>query len=64
MPLYTLTGQIQCAERKRVVDVLNSELRFFALTNVEICPLAGSRESGISFQAVNKGQILSLAELA
>jgi len=64
MPLYTLTGQIQCTERRRVVDVLNSELRFLALTNVEICPVAGKSESGISFLAVNKGQILSLAELA
>jgi len=65
MPLYTLTGQIQCTERKRVVDVLlNAELRFFALTNVDICPLAGgSSESGIGFIAVNKRQILSLAEL-
>ena len=65
MPLYTLTGQIQCTERRRVVDVLlNSDLRFFALTNVDICPLAGKSESGINFLAVNKGQILSLAELA
>ena len=64
MPFYTLTGQIQCTERRRVVDMLNSELRFLALTNVEICPLAGSSESGINFVAVNKGQILSLAELA
>ena len=63
MPLYTLTGQIQCGERRRVVDVLNSELRFFALTNVEIRPVAGSSESGVGFIAVNKGQILSLAEL-
>ena len=63
MPLYTLTGRIQCTERKRVVDVVNSELRFFALTSVEICPLAGSSESGVSFVAVNKGQVLSLAEL-
>jgi len=62
MPLYTLTGQIQCTERRRIVDVLNSELRFFSLTNVEICPLAGSNESGVSFIAVNKGQILSLVE--
>jgi len=62
MPLYTLSGQIQCGERRRVVDVLNSELRFFALTNVEIHPLAGSSESGVGFIAVNKGQILSLAE--
>ena len=64
MPLYVLTGQMLCAERKRVVDALNSDLRFLALTNVEICPLAGSSESGISFLAVNKGQILSLIELA
>jgi len=64
MPLYTLTGQMHCSERRRVVDVLlNSELRFLALTNVEICPVAGKSESGISFLAVNKGQILSLAEL-
>jgi len=63
MPLYTLSGQMHCRERRRVVDMLNSELRFLALTNVEICPLVGSRESGISFVAVNKGQILSLAEL-
>jgi len=63
MPLYTLSGQMHCRERRRVVDMLNSELRFFALTNVEICPLAGSSESGVSFVAVNKGQILSLAEL-
>jgi len=64
MPFYTLAGQIQCTERRRVVDVLlNSDLSFFALTNVEICPLAGGSESGVSFLAVNKGQILSLAEL-
>jgi len=63
MPLYTLTGQIQCTERRRVVDMLNSELRFLALTNVEICPLAGVSESGVNFVAVNKEQVLSLAEL-
>jgi len=63
MPLYTLTGQMHCTERRRVADVLNSEQRFIALTNVEICPLAGKSESGVSFVAVNKEQILSLAEL-
>ena len=63
MPLYTLTGQMHCRKRRRVVDALNSELRFLALINVEICPLAGKRESGVSFLAVNTGQILSLAEL-
>ena len=64
MPLYTLSGQIQCGERRRVVDVLNSELRFLALTNVEICPLACSSESGVSFVAVNKGQIILSEEVA
>ncbi|GAI86242.1 unnamed protein product [marine sediment metagenome] len=43
--------------------MLNSQLRFIALTNVEICPVADKSESGVSFVAVNKGQILSLAEL-
>jgi len=62
MPLYTLAGQIRCSERTQVSDVLNSEDRFLALTDVEICPLPGSSESGVSFLAVNKGQILSLAE--
>ena len=62
MPLYTMTGQMHCTERRRVADVLNSEQRFIALTNVEICPLAGKSESGVSFVAVNKEQILSLAE--
>lgn len=63
MPLYTMTGKMHCTERRRVADVLNSEQRFIALTNVEICPLAGNSESGVSFVAVNKEQILSLAEL-
>jgi len=63
MPLYTMTGQLHCTEKRRVMDVLNSEQRFIALTNAEICPLAGSIESGVSFIAVDKRQILSLAEL-
>ena len=63
MPLYTLAGQMHCTERRRVSDVLNSELRFLALTNVDICPLAGKSESGVSFVAVNREQIVSLAEL-
>ncbi|GAI08026.1 unnamed protein product, partial [marine sediment metagenome] len=63
MPLYTLTGKMHCTERRRAADVLNSEQRFIALTNVEICPSVGKSESGVSFVAVNKGQILSLAEL-
>ncbi len=63
MPFYTMAGQMHCTERRRVADVLNSEQRFIALTNVEIWALAGKSESGVSFIAVNKEQILSLAEL-
>lgn len=63
MPLYTLTGQMHCTERRRVSDMLNSEPRFFALTNVEICPSVGSTESGVGFVAVNKGQVILLEEL-
>jgi len=62
IPSYTLTGQIHYPKGSRVVDVLNSELRFLPLTNVEISPSAGSSES-VSFIAVNKEQILSLEEL-
>jgi len=63
MPLYTLTGQMYWAKGRGVSDVLNSELRFLALTNVEICSSAGSIEPGVSFLAVNKGQIILLEEL-
>jgi len=63
MPFYTLTGQVHYPKGRCVVDMLNSGPRFLALTNVEICPLEGSSESGVSFIAVNKGQILSLEEL-
>lgn len=63
VPPYTLTGQMHCVRGERVGDVLNSEPRFFSLTNVDIYPSAGGSESGVSFIAVNKGQIISLEEL-
>ncbi|GAH38922.1 unnamed protein product [marine sediment metagenome] len=63
MPSYTLTGQMQCTKGQGVSDVLNSEMRFLPMTNVEICPSAGGSKSGVSFIAVNKGQIISLEEL-
>ena len=61
MPSYILTGHMHCAQGERVSDVLNSELRFLPLTNVEISSSVGS-ESGISFVAVNRGQIVLLEE--
>lgn len=63
MPFYTLSGQVHYPKGRRIMDVLNSEIRFLALTNVQIYPSAGSSESGVSFIAVNKEQILSLEEL-
>ncbi len=63
MPFYTLSGQFHYPKGRRIMDVLNSELRFLAMTNVEISPLSRKIESGISFIAVNKQQILSLEEL-
>jgi len=62
MPSYTLTGQMHYAKGKGIADVLNSGLRFFPVTNVEISSSAGS-EPGVSFIAVNKRQILCLKEL-
>lgn len=63
LPFYVLTGYMHCAKGERLSDVLNSPLRFLALTNVEICPSVGSSESGVSFVAVNKGQIILSEEL-
>jgi len=60
---YTLTGQVYCAKGQSISDVLKSETRFIPLTNVGIYPSAGSSESGVSFIAVNKGQIISMQEL-
>jgi len=57
LPFYTLTGQMHCAKGKGVADVLDSGLRFFPMTNVEISP---GGEPLASFVAVNKGQILSV----
>ncbi|MBA7689049.1 hypothetical protein ES703_97543 [subsurface metagenome] len=62
MPAYTLTGKMHYPKGKSTFDVLHSELRFIPLTDVEISPSAGTSESGVSFIAVNKGQILSSAE--
>ncbi|MBA7563897.1 hypothetical protein ES708_05558 [subsurface metagenome] len=55
LPFYTLTGQMYCAKGKGVEDALDSGLRFFPMTNVEISP---GGEPPASFVAVNKGQIL------
>ena len=63
LPFYVLTGHMHCAKEERVSDVLNLALRFLPLTNVEICPSVGGCESGISFVAVNKHQIILVEDL-
>ena len=63
MTFYTLNGKIHYPKGSRVVDVLNSQMRFLPLTDVEISRSAGSCELAASFIAVNKEQILSLEEL-
>jgi hypothetical protein len=62
MPLYTLTGQMHCAEGQHLSDLLNRGERFLALTNVQIAPARGA-ESMVSFVAINKAQIISLEEV-
>jgi len=63
MPLYILAGQMHCAKGKHISDILNSELRFLPLTDVQMCDSLGNIESEVSFLAVNKQGILALEEL-
>jgi len=63
MLLYTLTGQVHYPRGRCIRDVLNSMFRFFPMTNVEVCSLAGGSELGVNFLAVNKERILALEEL-
>jgi len=60
---YTLIGQVHYPKGRCIRDVLNSMFRFFPMTNVEVCSLAGGSELEVSFLAVNKERILALEEL-
>jgi len=62
LTFYVLTGNMHCVQGERVSDVLNLPMRFLPLTEVRIRPSLGS-ESGASFVAVNKQQIILLEEL-
>ncbi|MBA7581748.1 hypothetical protein ES708_23659 [subsurface metagenome] len=62
MPFFTLTGRMYYAKNQHLRDMLNSKPRFLPLTNVAIYPAEGESESGVSFVAVNKEQIISLEE--
>jgi len=62
-PLFSLTGHMYYVENQDLRDVLNRTPRFLPLTDVNICPAGGEDESGMSFVAVNKEQIIFMQEL-
>ncbi len=63
LPSCSLTGKMYYAEGQNPTDVLNSAMRFIPLTDVQIYSFAGLSESGASFVAVNRDQILYVEEI-
>jgi len=61
MPPYILSGQMHCTKRQRLSDLLNTKDRFLPMTNVDIVPPSGIRQSAV-FVAVNKAQIVYAQE--
>lgn len=62
-PYYTLSGQMYCAKRQRLLDLLNTRARFLPVTNVDIVSCSGSSQWAADFVAVNKEQIIYLDEV-
>jgi hypothetical protein len=61
IPSYILSGQMHCAKGQRLSDLLNTKDKFLAMTNVDIVPSSGIRQSA-AFVAVNKAQIIYAEE--
>jgi len=61
IPPYVLTGQMHCAKGQRLSSLLNTKDRFIPMTNVDIVPSSGIRQSAV-FVAVNKAQIIYVEE--
>jgi hypothetical protein len=61
IPPYILSGQMHCAKGQRLSDLLNTKDKFLPMTNVDIVPSSGIRQSA-GFVAVNKAQILYAEE--
>lgn len=57
IPPYILSGQMHCTKGQRLSDLLNTKDRFIPMTNVDIAPSSGIRQSAV-FVAVNKKQII------
>jgi hypothetical protein len=61
IPPYILSGQMHCAKGQRLSDLLNTKDMFLPMTNVDIVPSSGIRQSAV-FVAVNKAQIIYAEE--
>jgi hypothetical protein len=61
IPPYVLSGQMHCAKGQRLSDLLNRKDKFLPMTNVDIVPSSGIRQSAV-FVAVNKAQIIYAEE--
>jgi hypothetical protein len=61
IPSYILSGQMHCAKGQRLSDLLNAKDKFLPMTNVDIVPSSGIRQSAV-FVAVNKAQIIYAEE--
>jgi hypothetical protein len=61
IPPYILFGQMHCAKGQRLSDLLNTNDMFLPITNVDIVPSSGIRQSAV-FVAVNKTQIIYAEE--
>lgn len=61
VPPYILSGQMHCAKGQRLSDLLNTKDKFLPMTNVDIVPSSGIRQSA-AFVAANKAQIIYAEE--
>jgi hypothetical protein len=61
IPPYILSGQMHCAKGQRLSDLLNTKDKFLPMTNVDIVPSSGIRQSAV-FVAFNKAQIIYAEE--
>ncbi len=63
MPAYILMGNMHCASGQMAWHALEEKPMFLPLTNVSICRADNSHWWKVPFAAVNREQMLSLAEL-
>ena len=63
MPAYILLGNMHCISRQMAWHTLEEKPMFLPLTNVSVCRSDNSHWWKLSFAAVNREKILSLAEL-